>query len=425
MLPNRPRASLLAVLAALTLPLEAAEWALEPEISARTRYDDNFRLNRQNELSVWETALLPKLTFSRNTELTRLAGIAGFNLRRFDEDGLDTNDRFLRFRSSRATERSRWGLDADYARDSSLDSELVDGQEFLDRVPRDRWSLSPNWFHSLNETTSLNASYQLVDLSYPDSPNDQQYIGYQYHTGNLGIGYQLKPLTRLVTQVSLSRSERDDESLRSSSRQLTLGVEHQFSERLSGTAFVGYGRTESEFQQGFLSCSGVVLPGFFFGTTGSVCVDPNTLNLIAFTPATTAVTSKSSNTVFNGDLRYRFETGDVAIQASRSITPYTDGGLILNERIGLSGRHRLTSQLQASLSLDWYRTGNTSDFSSTIDRTTTSIRPSLRWKFDQDWSLAASYRYFRQEYEGNTQPASSNAVDLTLTYNWPRMAVSR
>ena len=129
--------------------------------------------------------------------------------------------------------------------------------------------------------------------------------------------------------------------------------------------------------------------------------------------------------MFNADLRYELETGDLSAQASRSITPYTNGGLILNERFGLMARHRFSSRLQATLALDWYRSQNTSDFSANLDRTTTSLRPALLWKLDRDWSLSGGYRYFRQEYEGRIRAANSNAVDLTLSYNWPRYAISR
>lgn len=425
MLPNRSRACLPALLAALAQPLEAAEWSLEPTLSVRTRYDDNFRLGTRNELAVWETSLLPKLTFARKTELSQIEGIAGFNLRRFDEEGLDTNDRFMRFNSSRASERSRWGLNGEYTQDSTLDSELVEEERFFDRVPRERLSLSPSWSRLLTETTSLSASYRLVDVSYPDAPNDQQFIDYRYHTGSLNLGYQLSMPTRLMAQLSLSRSDRENDTLSTDSQQLSLGLEHQFSERLSSSLLAGYGRTDTDYLQGFLSCSGVVLPGFLFGESGSVCVDPITLNTIPFTLASTTATSSSTNTVFSGDLSYRLETGELSVQASRSITPYTNGGLVLNDRVGLKAVHRFSSQLQGSLSLDWYKTGNTDDAAATLDRATTSIRPSLRWDFDPDWSLAATYRYFRQEYEGRIEPATSNSVELTLSYRWPKYAVSR
>ncbi len=396
-----------------------------PGISARARYDDNYRLNTRDEVSVWETSLLPKLAFARRTETSHLGGVAGLNLRRFDVDGLDTNDRFLRLGATQASERSRWGLDAEYTRDTSLDSELVADQLFLDRVPRERWSLSPSWSHSLNETVGLNASYQYVDVSYPDVTETPQYTGFRYHSASLGMGYSLSPQTRLVAQLGLSRSEREDNTLTSDNRQLTLGLEHQFSERLSGSAFVGSGRTETDFQQGFLDCGGVLLPGLFFGVGGTVCVDPDTLTVIPFTPSTTTVSSSASNAVYNADLRYALETGELALRASRSITPYTNGGLILDERIGLTGRHRFSHRLQGRLSPEWYRTRDTNDFGGSLDRTTTSLRPSLHWNLDRDGILAGSYRYFRQAYEGRVEDATSNALELTLTYQWPRYAISR
>jgi hypothetical protein len=427
MLPNGlPRLALVVALTAST-GLHAAQWTLAPEISARLRYEDNYRLNTEDELSVWETALLPKLSFARSTETSRLAGIAGLNLRRFDEEGLDTNDRFFRFDSSHSTERSRWGLNAGYSRDTSLDTELVDEQELLNRVPRERLSLSPNWAHSLTETTGLNASYQYTDISYPDTTEVAQFTGYTYHSASVGASHRLSPTTRLITQISLSLSEREDDTLRSDNQQITLGLEHHFSERLSASAFVGSGRTETDFKQGFGFCDGeeVALPDFLFGPGRTICVDRDTGTIIPFTTVLTTVTSSSKNAVYSADLRYELETGELTLQASRSVTPYTNGGLALNDRFGLAGKHRFSSRLQGNLSLDWYRTSNSSDFGSSIDRTTTSVRPSLRWNLDRDWTLTGSYRYYRQDYEGRVQAATSNALELTLTYQWPRYAISR
>jgi hypothetical protein len=271
----------------------------------------------------------------------------------------------------------------------------------------------------------LNASYQFVNVSYPDAPDNQQYADFQYHTASLGIGYSLSPMTRLVAQLGLSRSERSDDTLNSENQQLTLGLEHRFSERLSGSFFAGSGRTETDYKRGFPTCTGVILPGFFFGVGGSVCVNPDTLTLIPFVLEPTTVTNRSSNTVYNAELIYQLETGEVSLQGMRSITPYTNGGLIQNERFSLIASHLFSSRLQGSLSLEWYRTRSTDDVSTSLDRTTMSVRPALRWNLDRDWILAASYRHFQQEYEGSISSATSNAVDLTLTYNWPRYAISR
>ncbi len=419
--------SRLGMVVALTtsVGVQAAEWALDPHISARTRYDDNYRLNTSNELTVWETAILPKLTFSRTTERDRIAGTAGLNLRRFDEDGLDRNDRFLKFESSRLFETSRVGLNADYTRDSSLDSELVGDQLFLDRVARERWSISPSWTYTLSQTTQLNASYQFVDLSYPDISDNQQYTGYQYHVASLGMSYGISPTTRLTSQLNASRSERDDNTLRSNNVQISLGLEHAFSARLTGAASVGTGRTESKLSQDALTCSGILLPGFFFGTTGTVCVDPDSLTIIPFTTATQTSNTSSSSSVYNASLDYLLETGKLSMSMSRSITPYTNGSLVSNDRLRLSGTHQLSHKVESSLSLDWYKTTSTDDTSGILDRSTFSIRPGLHWNFERDWSLSASYRYFKQDYEGRADAAVSNSAELTLTYRWPKIAISR
>ncbi|HSH28868.1 MAG TPA: hypothetical protein VK971_03085, partial [Thiohalobacter sp.] len=62
---NRLTLTLLLALAAL--PLSAAEWAFEPGVEGRYRYDDNLRLQRRDEVDVHEGALRAWADFSRRT----------------------------------------------------------------------------------------------------------------------------------------------------------------------------------------------------------------------------------------------------------------------------------------------------------------------------------------------------------------------
>jgi hypothetical protein len=41
------------------------------------------------------------------------------------------------------------------------------------------------------------------------------------------------------------------------------------------------------------------------------------------------------------------------------------------------------------------------------------------------WSLSGSYRYRKQTFNDIKDDATQNAAYLTLTYRWPRIAVSR
>ena len=95
--------------------------------------------------------------------------------------------------------------------------------------------------------------------------------------------------------------------------------------------------------------------------------------------------------------------------------------------VGLGARYDISERLIFLLDTSFFRNQtNNDDFITDDDqRSYYEVHPRLRWKLTRWWDVTASYRYRHQKYDGDDDSAESNAVYLSLTYNWPRESVAR
>ena len=422
------RLTLLLLLGAAALPLSAAEWAFEPGVDARYRYDDNFRLQRDNEIDVNEGALRAWADFSRRTARSELTGSAEVTDRRFDEDGLDTTDlRFDILSFYNLSPRQRVNLDFNLIKDTTLDSLLEETGIVFDRTDRTRATLTPGWIYSYDEKTQLSASASLADVQYDDAGARTGLGDYRNYSLNLSAARMFSPRTQLILAAGASRFERDDNSIESDNQQLTLGFDHQYSERISLGGSLGARRTETTLRQGAFVCpAGFDRTDFFeFLVTGAPCIDRATgatANLIQ-----TTFTTESSSTGFVGNLNasYDLERGSVSLSANRSVQPNAFSGTTVTDSVVAMVEHRFSERLQADLRVQWTRSEDSSDNNLSLDQSFIRVTPGLRWRLSRDWSFRASYRYTEQSRENTDEDATGNAVTLSLIYQWPKMAMSR
>ena len=418
------------VVLALMLPAaaSAAEWALDPMVSGQVRFDDNLRMRVTDKLATTEVAIRPELAFFRATEVSEIRGEAALNFRRFDKDDevnkLNTDDYFLKATSFYRTERQRWGLDLNFTKDTTLDSELEETGVVFSRVPRLIRALTPNWTYSLNERNNINLYYSYRQVRYDTGPVENYFFDYDNQVLSLGHRFSWTERTGFNTTLSVSRYHRDDDSYVSENGQFQIGVSHMFSERWSGQFTAGGRRTRNTVKAGVPICLGYIMPGFFFGKPGSVCVDRDTLLEIPFEITTKKDSTLSSGGVFSVGVQHRDETSSVAVNVSRNIVPSARYGLILTDRAGLDYEHSFSETLSASASLSWYSSNDTASDGDFLDREYIQFVPQLRWRLDRDWSLVGAYRYREQRY-ARRDTARGNAAWLTLRYGWPKIVVGR
>ena len=94
-------------------------------------------------------------------------------------------------------------------------------------------------------------------------------------------------------------------------------------------------------------------------------------------------------------------------------------------RLRWNNSYRFSDTLSAGLSVELYSSKGDDELARSFDRKYVDIRPRFGWNFKKFWSISGSYRYRKQAFDDTSDEAIQNAAYLTLTYRWPRIAVSR
>ncbi len=384
----------------------SAEWKIDPTLSFRTGYNDNLNLNIDNEISTAEATFSPSAVFSVATPTSGASGNVRFDFRRYEADSnLDDNNSRFEVKSFHNLERSRLGLDLGFIKDTTLDSQLEATGLAFDRVRRQRVTASPNWAYSFNERTRVSTNYSYSDVEYINS-GDIRFVNYTLNSAQAALTRVMNEQT--TASITLSRSQSDtDNDVKSTTTNLQGGASYQFSETLSASLFVGARRTESDFSQTSL------IP-IFSGNT-----------IIGFIPLTRDVSNSSSGSTFSASIAKTLLRGEIDLSASRDIRNDFNGQPIEVTRLGSTNLYRFSEILSASLNLDFYNSKSNNDVASSLNRDYYQIEPIFTWKVEKFWSLSGSYRYRKQTFDNISDDATQNAAYLTLTYRWPRIAVSR
>ena len=412
MLPNRLTCGWLAVAAGLSLPLQAAEWVAVPSIQLRGEYNDNIRLTNAEHDSSWAATLDPSLRLARRSETWDLGANARLRGTRYTgERQLDTVDRFLDGSLSRRFERGSFDASAGYARDTTLQNEFLDQDTGLatNKIDRTSRNLRLAGKGMFSERTFLEASLSWRDQKYGNNAGTNL-LDYDYFTPSLTLSHQLNAKTRLFGVLSHSRLDYDTASdFESKTDSLQLGASHEFTETWSINGSIGSRRTRTS------SLVPVAIPRpaleFLFPFVYDVVLEPRD--------------SRTTGLVYNLNLTRELETGDISLAASRSVTPSSTGSETDTTSVTLSGSHRFTPQLSARMAASYLQSETVGGTQTLADADRYRLSPSLSWRLDRDLLLSAGYVYTRVKRDATTGDVDSNALYVSLSYSWPRMAVSR
>jgi hypothetical protein len=426
MRPARLSRWLPALLLLFALPAGGAEWLIEPKISLRGGYNDNIRLDTGSEDAVWEKAITPSVRFGVAKEDRGLFGKAYASVRRFSggsgrnsSDQLDREDYHFDTDAYYATERNRFSGLINYTQDSTLDSELDQtGQALSSRATRERITLGPRWIHTLNETTQLDTSYSFTTVSYADEENFQRLIEYDYHQLSAALVHQLTPQLQGTLSTAYS-SYQPDTGFDSDTTNIQVGISRSFSETLSTSWLAGYRETKADTLIATGFCLGADPGANFPGCKGGSPVQTGT----------TKDDDTSSGSVFSASITKLLEKGEISANLSRSSNPSSDGELLDTTRLILAGDYKFSEKLRSSLSISYSNAETISRVSNALRKTDEDIfrvRPKIYWKWSQQWQLAAEYEYAeREDKDRFSGTATRNAFYLTLSYQQPKISISR
>ena len=421
----------------------AAEWSVEPSISLREEYNDNIRFTISPHPGVWQSQLSPSLRMSSKTEVSEVSGSAQMSINQYSGDPLveNRNDQFFTLLTRLQSERNTWAMNAAYKQDSTAESERIVTGVVQVRTQRSLLSLSPSWTRTLTERISLKLDYNYQEVKYDQHINLNDYTS-QQAGGTLQYRLSERDVVSLSANYSTTEYDptvnaypdgfplfdynfgiyrqifgttgngSDTISRRSNTRSVQVGLNHQFSETLVGYLSLG--------QRSTVTTTGHTCNGDFGRVslyTGTFCTGVSLHPLITF-----ADEISGNGSSFNASLEQKFESSKVSGFASRDTNP-SGSGLVETDKFGVSLNRNLTEKLTGSFDAVAYRTKYIGIIYPGSRYYT--VDPKLNWRFTEQWTLDAGYRYARHEPESTASAISSNAVYFNLAYNWPKMAISR
>jgi hypothetical protein len=392
---------------------EAIEWFVEPSASLGFEYNDNLFLTTAPHEAVSGANLSANLDLGARQEVWELVGGVRLVSRRYvDRDDLDTDNGFANLRYQYRTERNLWTLKGSYADESILSADTIDPDVGLiqQQTTRTTTNINPAWAWSLTETTQLRVDYQYLDAQYEDGISIGL-LDYRQQAVNLTVSDQLTQRTSVYAILGHSAFELTSPesqittSYTSTSRTNTaqLGISYDFTETLKGSLSGGPRKTTSEeVIQTLQPC------GFF------LCLVPVNQS------------NSGYGSVFKGSLESRLELTRTTIGFSRSVSPSGSGGEVQTENLSLTIDQQITpARLNVRFVADGYEFKALGATSSSIDRNYYRLEPGLRWRWTEDVTIDASYRYSRQRYVDANAVATANSINLVFTYIWPKISVSR
>ncbi len=389
-------------------PVIAKEIYFKPSISIQTEYDDNKRLktNRFNNIDTSAYGIITRVNAKVGARSDRyeVALDNQFILNRykstFDLDSEDFN--FNLTSNYQLTERNNVSLEASFKRNTTLTSELdVNGGGsgiIQDNIRHEQWSIDPSWSYTLSSTQFLQMSYTHAEHNYAKSAVGS-FVNYTIDNFSSSFTQQWTPLfsnflsfSALSFKIPKIGEGNTESSRKTTEYSINIGAQYQITPTWSTSLTVGerFTKTEQTFQQ------------LNFSTKNDV-----------------------QGLIFSFSLDKQFETGKANITYSRSTSPQGQGRLQVSENLVASFDHQFSQKLQVSLNgsfNDVSTSGNVNDGNA---RTYFDIRPTIRWGFDKQTSLTASYRYRTQSFNSRNEQAISNAVIINFNYRWDKVSTQQ
>jgi len=381
---------IIASLSLFSLPvLQAAEWSLSGTANPSLEYDDNVFMRDSDKSGDYHARVKPTLKIMHQLENTETSVTAGYVLDRYDAlSELDTENPFISMNTQYNTQRSQWGLGVNYAESTSRDDAADDTGDFETNSISITESISPSFSYQLTERDSLsvNASYSTQEYSTVDFSNSRN--------RQLSTSWQHQFTERFNGGVSFSFSNNKSNNVNSftddDTYNLSLTTNYDLSEVWGINGSVGVRQLDSERTDGF------------------------------------GITEKNKNSGSSLDLTisYKKNQDTASIRLSRSVSPSSLGEVNEQDKISASWSRDLTENVSTQISAS-FQTTNSADGEDNDERENITFSPSVNWVFSPDASLGLSYKYRQQKESDAGTDASSNAIMLTLNYNWDGLRVSR
>jgi hypothetical protein len=385
--------------------VNAAEWSAEPRVTASSLVNTNKRLTTDEHDTVFGLIGDIGVVLQRATEINTLQFEPRVRVERYwGEENLDSDNYSFRFGVDHRFERALLGLDAAYARDNTLTTELLTTGQVQTQLAVDTVTIGPSIGFLLTERDRVDLGYNYNQVSYEEAPGSGL-SDYTYKSADVTYTHDLTEKAQGFVQFSYSRF--DVEDIRNDRSDL-LNLINTGSSTDSYTVIGGFqGNTET-------------LAG---SASGGLIYSESELEI-----GGRKVTFSGIGSLFNFTLEKQFERGTAAGAYQRTVQPSGDGSQNVQDRWNAALSRRFTERMTGNLGFNHYSTITqfNEQFGRGDDTRTYLVGDAgLSYFLDPWWSVFLRYSYQQQTFAGSDDSADSNQVQLGLNYSGRKWSVSR
>lgn len=382
-------ATALALAAAASAPsiCSGQDWSVSAGLATRGEYTDNYFYTGDDPQWAFTASILPFVTAERRTENSELAAILAVGGNRVWGPSPVTN-----YWSGRAAvvgalreSRSTWTGDAAFVRSPSLQNTITPSGVFLALAYAETASLNGTWNYAVTERWSAGATAGGYNNRYDAVENNALFQSNRGYYAGGTAGYLYSDATQL--RFSAVYSYYSSDLTNSDWVTATAGIVHRLSPQLTVSATVGGFWSSNDLAAGVTAADGSRnANGWLYGGSVDYAASESTRFFLGLTenlgPSATGVITKSDSAV-------------------------------------ASLNHRFSDRLLGRAGVGYSRTEYPAAASSMFNQNTLTAEVGASYRFAERWTIEGGYRYSQTQYNQNVSEPSSNAVFLSIAYNWP------
>ena len=405
------RSLLCSALLLVAHPVLAVDLSVQPQLKIGTRATDNLRSAARDEEAAWgfDTgggAALDIAAANWKSEIT-----PNFNFRRFaigenadsEEYGVTTATQWA------VTSDLQTSLNGSYLRDSTLSTEATDAGLRTDIVERQTVSIQPGVYYLVDPDTSINASIAYSNVKFAKRENTG-FVNYDYRQANLGATHAYSDVFSVTSRVFYSEFRTPGTNGESRTYGGEVGVLYKYSSTLDADLNVGYLQSDTDFEETRVTGFKVI------GTdplTGQPVVSPV---FALFQNSDT-----SNGPIARATIRKAFQEWRTQLSYERGVSPSSRGAQTISDDIVLTLEHRFTSRLtfgfRGGYNMRGAEIASSRNGVNILDRDQVMVMPSLRYRFTEEMSVAAVYRFIWNQQSQPDLATYNNSLFVTFNYN--------
>ncbi len=360
------------------MPAAAGDLTVQTKVSETVERDDNPLLLSTGAKAVTGSITSPEAIVGDDSATGHADIDTRLDLNAYDLPGFSSMDVHTAYHTSYKGETTQLGLNGGLDYDTTRTSELTASGVNTAGIRHTGINLSPQAGFNLTPIDQAVVNASMLRSIYG---NTTLYTNYDFYTLSPGLQHSFDPLDTGLIAINAAEF-RTISGLQSSTNSIgpSVGWTRKFSENFTATTSVGLQRTINHAQAGVQGSP----PG-------------------------------SWDFIYNFDLAYQGVQDVLHLTSSRASSPEGNGAEALMTSFGLTETHTVTTQIDGALALQY----QFQSYSLNIPGVATdflSVSPSLRYHFTENWTLAPSFRYRRQDVLGIATAQSSSAITVNLTY---------